>query len=48
MSETDNDITVWNRNIKYSITNKRPMNYTELGIPETAYIAFIGAAITSL
>lgn len=48
MSERDNDITVWNRNIKHSITNKRPLNYTELGIPETAYIAFIGSAITSL
>ena len=48
MSDTRNDTTVWNRNIKHRITNKKPMNYTELGIPETAYIAFIGDAITSL
>mgnify|MGYP001197715483 FL=1 len=44
----ENELDLWNRNINHRITNKSPMNYSELGIPDTAYIAFVGAAITSL
>ena len=44
----ENELDLWGRNINHRITNKSPMNYSELGIPHTAYIAFVGAAITSL
>ena len=44
----ENELDLWGRNINHRITNKSPMNYKELGIPDTAYIAFVGAAITSL
>ena len=44
----ENELNLWGRNINHRITNKSPMNYRELGIPDTAYVAFVGAAITSL